>query len=129
MKLKRFLTADLPPIVVVADQIKQVSFNLMLNAMEAIPDGGELGVRTRFVREQTNPRIEVIFEDTGVGIAPEALERIFDPFYTTKAKGTGLGLSISYDIVERHGGELRVESTVGQGSVSLCRSFHWPDAK
>ncbi len=130
VKLKRFLTADLPPIVVVADQIKQVSFNLMLNAMEAMPDGGELRVRTRFVREQTNPRIEVIFEDTGVGIAPEALERIFDPFYTTKAKGTGLGLSISYDIVERHGGELRVESTVGQGSVfTVSLPFIGRDAK
>jgi two-component system NtrC family sensor kinase len=72
----------------------------------------------------------VIFEDTGVGIAPEALERIFDPFYTTKAKGTGLGLSISYDIVERHGGELRVESTVGQGSVfTVSLPFIGRDAK
>ena len=117
VRLKRLLSGDLPSIVVVADQIKQVSFNLILNAMEAMPDGGELSVRTRFVPEQGNPCVEVIFEDTGVGIAPEAIERIFDPFYTTKAKGTGLGLSISYDIVERHGGELRVDSTVGQGSV------------
>ena len=117
VKLKRLLTADLPVIVVVADQIKQVSFNLILNAMEAMPDGGELKIATRYVGEHSTPRIEMIFEDTGVGIAPEAIERIFDPFYTTKAKGTGLGLSISYDIVERHGGELRVESTVGQGSV------------
>ncbi len=119
VNVTRFLASDLPQVVVVADQIKQVSFNLILNAMEAMPEGGHLDVTTRLVQENPQPRIEIVFKDSGVGIAPESIERVFDPFYTTKAKGTGLGLSISHDIIERHGGSIQVESKVGKGSVFI----------
>ncbi len=117
VRVTKFLAPDLPSVVVVSDQIKQVAFNLILNAMEAMPEGGDLDIISRLVQEHRQPRVEIVFKDSGVGIAPEAIERIFDPFYTTKAKGTGLGLSISHDIIERHGGYIQVESTVGKGSV------------
>ena len=119
VNVTKFLASDLPLAAVVGDQIKQVSFNLILNAMEAMPEGGHLDVTTRLVQENSQPCIEVVFKDSGVGIAPEAIERVFDPFYTTKAKGTGLGLSISHDIIERHGGSIQVESKVGKGSVFI----------
>ena len=117
VRVTKLLASDLPSLVVVSDQIKQVAFNLILNAVEAMPEGGDLDIISRVVRENRQPRVEIVFKDSGVGIAPEAIERIFDPFYTTKAKGTGLGLSISHDIIERHGGRIQVESTVGKGSV------------
>jgi signal transduction histidine kinase len=121
VQVRRSLDSDLPHIMVMSDQIKQVSFNLILNAVEAMPEGGSLDIKTSLVREPSGSYVEISFRDSGVGIAPEAIERIFDPFYTTKAKGTGLGLSISHDIVERHGGSLHVESQVGSGTVFTAR--------
>jgi len=117
VRVTKSLAPDLPLLTAVSDQIKQVAFNLILNAMEAMPEGGDLDITSRLVQEGPQPCIEIVFKDSGVGIAPEVIEHIFDPFYTTKAKGTGLGLSISHDIVERHGGHIRVESKVGKGSV------------
>jgi two-component system NtrC family sensor kinase len=117
VKIVRSLASDLPPATVVADQIKQVFFNLMLNALEAMPQGGQMTVSSRPVKRAGGAGLEIVFKDTGTGIASEILGRIFDPFYTTKVKGTGLGLSISHDIVERHGGSIRVETQVGSGSV------------
>lgn len=117
VKVVAVLGSDLPPVTAVADQVKQVFFNLLLNAVEAMPEGGELSVSSQVVEKGQRCQVEVLVRDSGVGIAPEALGRIFDPFYTTKAKGTGLGLSISHDIVERHGGTIRVESRVGNGSA------------
>ena len=121
VRMTKALDPDLPPVIIVADQIKQVSFNLILNAVEAMPEGGELYISTNLIEESSDAHIEIAFTDSGVGIAPEAVDRIFDPFYTTKAKGTGLGLSISHVIVERHGGSLRVESKVGSGSIFTVR--------
>jgi signal transduction histidine kinase len=115
------LDPDLLLVVLVADQIKQVSFNLILNAVEAMPEGGELDIISTLDKESSGTHIEIAFKDSGVGIAPEAVDRIFDPFYTTKAKGTGLGLSISHDIIERHGGSLSVRSKVGIGSTFTVR--------
>jgi len=80
-----------------------------------MPDGGELTVKTGW--EQTRQEVWIAFTDTGEGIPPENLSRIFEPFYTTRLKGTGLGLSISHGIVERHGGCIEVESEVGRGST------------
>jgi len=65
--------------------------------------------------------VEIEFADTGVGIPAEYINNIFDPFYTTKSKGMGLGLSVSYGIVERHGGQIRVESKVGKGTAFIVR--------
>ncbi|MBC8160314.1 MAG: PAS domain-containing protein [Roseiflexaceae bacterium] len=116
--VRRRLAADLPPMTCVADQIKQVLLNLVLNAIEAMKDGGVLSVTTVLQGGENQPRmIDVLVGDTGVGIAPEPLQRIFDGLHTTKELGMGLGLYTSKAIVERHMGRLRVESTVGEGTT------------
>jgi two-component system, NtrC family, sensor kinase len=106
---------QLPMVSCLASQVNQVFMNLLHNAMQAIAGEGEIRIRTR--TEGQNVVIEI--EDNGAGIKPENLKKIFDPFFTTKeiGKGTGLGLSISYGIVERHGGKIEVESTVGRGTT------------
>ncbi len=109
------LATGLPLVSVVPDRIKQVFLNLLLNAIEAMPAGGQLSVRT--VRTDRPDGIRVEFRDTGLGIAPEALPRLFEPFYTTKPKGSGLGLFISYRIVKEHGGTIAVNSQPGGGST------------
>ena len=95
------------------DQFKQVILNLVLNAQEAMPNGGQLDVKV--FQQDSDVRIALI--DTGIGIAEENLERIFDPFFSTKVDGTGLGLAVSYGIVEGHGGRIEVQSTVNKGST------------
>ncbi len=104
----------LPPIYCLPSQLNQVFLNLLVNAAQAIDSRGLITIRTR----ATGNQVEVEVADTGRGIPPAHLGRIFDPFFTTKpaGKGTGLGLSLAYAIVERHHGEITVESTVGQGS-------------
>ena len=104
---------DMPPVVCDADQLRQVFLNLMLNAIEAMPDGGTFTVRT--IAGSTVALVEI--QDTGIGI-PEAIRaRLFEPFFTNKPQGTGLGLSISAHIVTQHGGQIEVESEEGRGSV------------
>jgi signal transduction histidine kinase len=108
---------DLPKLQLVSDQIRQVFLNIILNAVEAMPGGGRLTVST----VQTSSEVQISFSDTGVGMEPAVLAKVFDPFYTTKETGTGLGLSISCRIVERQGGQLQVSSEVGEGSVfTVC---------
>jgi len=102
-------------------QLRQVVTNIILNAIQATPEGGLLSILVSPFEEvvgvgRSRTRYWIEFRDTGVGIAPENLERIFDPFYTTKKEGTGLGLAISYGIIERHGGEIDVESEVERGT-------------
>jgi signal transduction histidine kinase len=105
--------AGLPRLRVDADQLKQALLNLLINACQAMPDGGRLSVKARRL-----PRhVEIRVEDTGKGIAPEDLGRIFNPFFTTKEEGTGLGLPLSYALVERHGGTIQAHSEKGRGSV------------
>lgn len=106
--------AELPPIECIPSQLNQVFLNLLINASQAITDHGAITVSTRLTGDQ----ICIGIADTGVGIAPEHLERIFDPFFTTKAvgKGTGLGLALSYGIVKKHQGRISVSSTVGVGT-------------
>jgi PAS domain S-box-containing protein len=116
IEIERDYAADLPPVLAVADQIKQVLLNLLANAADACQQPGcTITVRTRLEGE----RVAISISDTGVGIRPEEMGSIFQPFYTTKAavKGTGLGLSVSWGIVRNHGGEIRVESTPGQGTT------------
>jgi signal transduction histidine kinase len=110
----------LPLTMIDEGQIAQVFINLILNALDAMPEGGRLSVATRQGRDdQGRESILTEFADTGVGIPREELEKIFDPFYTTKeaGKGTGLGLSLSYDIVKRFKGDIKVESEVGKGTT------------
>jgi signal transduction histidine kinase len=114
---------SLPPVMLDANQIKQVLVNLLNNAVQAMPDGGRLAVTTQLVEREIDgvPRrmVAVSVSDSGVGIPPENQERIFDPFFTTKevGQGTGLGLSVSYSIVEKHNGKIEVESVPGVGST------------
>jgi PAS domain S-box-containing protein len=111
----RQLSAELPPVEAVADQLKQVFLNIVLNALHAMPEGGKLIVVTDW--DAGMGEVRVAFTDTGVGIPDEEMPRLFEPFFTSRADGTGLGLAISYGIVERHGGRIEVESQVGMGST------------
>jgi PAS domain S-box-containing protein len=114
IKVRRDLSSA--PVVVrgIEHQLQQVFLNLFLNARDAMPRGGWLSVATRVVNGQAIAEIA----DTGSGIPPEQLARIYDPFFTTKAigRGTGLGLSITYGIVHEHDGAIRCDSAVGQGT-------------
>jgi two-component system NtrC family sensor kinase len=122
------LDRNLPQLHVDADLIKQVLMNILVNAQQAIvEEQGRILVTSRFhaARRLANcgndpvPAVEVAITDTGCGIAKENLQRIFDPFFTSKevGKGTGLGLSVTYGIVRSHGGEIEVESKVGEGTT------------
>jgi two-component system, NtrC family, sensor kinase len=114
------LDPDLPKTMIDEGQISQVFINIILNALDAMSDGGKLTVTTRHGKDdQERDAIMIGFADTGVGISKNELEKIFDPFYTTKevGKGTGLGLSVSYNIVKRFKGDIKVESEPGKGTV------------
>ncbi len=108
---------DLPEITVDGNQIVQVFMNLILNAADAMSEGGRLTITGRRV----DGEVEIAFRDTGQGIKKEHMDRIFDPFFTTKDRGTGLGLAVSYSIVRSFGGNILVESTPGEGSVFRVR--------
>lgn len=121
------LDEDLPELYVDADLMKQVLMNILVNAQQAIEGRGTITVRSHFraARKFANsagaavPAVEITVSDTGCGIPKANLQRIFDPFFTSKevGKGTGLGLSVSYGIVASHGGDIEVESTVGEGTT------------
>jgi two-component system, NtrC family, sensor kinase len=106
---------NIPPINCYPQQLNQVFMNLLVNAGHSIESQGLITITTWSDKDKAN----VSIGDTGCGIAPEHLNRIFEPFFTTKevGKGTGLGLSISYDIIQKHHGEITVESTVGAGTT------------
>jgi signal transduction histidine kinase len=112
-------TAPLPAIQGNHGRLQQVFLNLFLNAKDAMPGGGTLRVAT-----QNGESVSVSVSDTGTGIAPEHIERIYDPFFTTKTspregqpRGTGLGLSVTYGIIQEHAGKIRVESHPGAGTT------------
>jgi len=96
-------------------QMKQVFINVLVNAAEAMQEGGRLTIRT--YRDPDGNRAAIEFQDTGVGIPPDIMSKIFDPFYTTKEKGTGLGLSVVSGIVKRHMGQVEVRSELGSGTL------------
>jgi PAS domain S-box-containing protein len=104
---------DVPAVEADAGQLRQAFMNILRNAIEAMPSGGELVVRTR----GTDGGAVVTFSDTGQGIAPGHLGRVFDPFFSTKEAGIGLGLSLTQQIIAEHGGAVRVESKPGRGST------------
>jgi signal transduction histidine kinase len=105
---------ETPPVWGDGDQLKQVFLNLMLNAMQAMEQGGTLRASTRLVAGG----VVVEVHDTGPGISPDVVDRLFEPFVTTRAGGTGLGLPISLRIIEGHSGELRLESKPGEGTTA-----------
>jgi signal transduction histidine kinase len=103
---------ELPYIVADEGQLHQVFLNLLTNAMDAMAAGGRLYLATR-----RGDGIQVMVTDTGDGIAPEHLPKIFDPFFSTKERGTGLGLAVSHGIIQSHGGTIRIESRKGEGTT------------
>jgi PAS domain S-box-containing protein len=110
---------DLPPITINPDEMQQVFLNLMLNARDAMPEGGSLTISIR----GNNGYTEAVFTDTGTGIEKNNRDKLFDPFFSTKgpAKGTGLGLSICYSIVKDHGGSIEVDSVKGGGTSFIIK--------
>jgi signal transduction histidine kinase len=95
------------------DRLKQAFYNIIINAIESMNNGGKIDVTVK----QRDSRVEISVRDSGSGISEEALARIFEYYYTTKDKGMGLGLPISYLIVKDHGGDIKVTSIAGQGTI------------
>jgi signal transduction histidine kinase len=121
---------DLPPLPADADGLTQVLLNLLTNALAATPAGGRVEVGGTVAARDGRPGIALAITDSGTGVAPEDLERIFDPFFSTKRSGgTGLGLSICRDIVRAHEGVITVQSAVGVGArFSIWLPAHRPEA-
>ncbi|UCB52082.1 MAG: hypothetical protein JSV10_08850 [Candidatus Zixiibacteriota bacterium] len=117
VNLTEELAESLPQIDGHSGQLQQVFTNLILNAVQAMPDGGTLKVASRIGEDAKT--VQISFTDTGVGISEKDLDKIFEPFFTSKkvGEGTGLGLSVSYGLIKNHGGEIKVGSRVGQGTT------------
>jgi PAS domain S-box-containing protein len=110
-------TENEPKLRLDTERMRRVFLNLLQNAIDAMPDGGTLTITSKI----SSPNLEIAFKDTGVGMTPETMRKLWSPLYTTKAKGMGLGLAICKRIVEAHGGSLLVESTLGKGSTFTVR--------
>jgi two-component system NtrC family sensor kinase len=120
IKLETSLTQELPMIMADESKIKQVLTNILLNSIDAMPNGGNLRIQSLLLPNRKVVEIEI--KDSGIGIPKENLDRIFDPFFTTKkSKGTGLGLSISYGIIQQHNGTIEVNSEVNKGTIVKIR--------
>ncbi len=125
---------DVPPVMGSATELREVFLNLILNAVQAMPDGGKLSIRT----EPTDVGVSVSVIDTGIGMSEAVRQRIFEPLYTTKGeRGTGMGLAVSYGIIQEHEGSINVTSEVGEGTLfrilfppaENAREEHEADAK
>jgi two-component system NtrC family sensor kinase len=116
IEISRSYDSNAPSVIGNAGKLQQVFTNLLLNARDAIPDGGRITLRTTSSRDDS---LVVEISDNGIGIAPENVAKIYDPFYTTKGvgRGTGLGLAVSYGIVQEHSGHISVESAPGRGTT------------
>jgi len=117
VSVKTDLADNLPRLLIDASQIEQVFLNMISNAVEAMPCGGRLSVKTY----QNGKSISILFKDTGCGIPPENLNRLFEPLFSSKAKGIGLGLAASQVIIDGHKGRIEVESKTGKGAVFKIR--------
>jgi len=117
IRISKEFAENIPNIRMDEKKIKQVLVNLVMNAAHAVEQDGTITIATRF--DESNRRLEIDIADNGYGIEEKNLTRIFDPFFTTKStgEGTGLGLAVSYGIAKSHGGDIRVQSRVGKGSV------------
>lgn len=108
------LIDDIPPIYCEPNQLKQVFINILKNAIEVMPDGGNIFVTIKALDQD---HVLISLKDEGIGMTEDKLKRLGEPFYTTKERGTGLGLMVSYKIIEEHQGEIMVESEEGKGTV------------
>jgi signal transduction histidine kinase len=113
VQIERQVAPNLPSIRGDRAMLKQLIYNLVINAVQAMPDGGRLTVG---LSAQSDQHLCLTVQDTGVGIRPEHRSRLFEPFFTTKEKGTGLGLALCYSVVQAHGGEITVDSAPGVGT-------------
>ena len=109
------LEKSIPHILIDKGKIQQAMINLLINAVEATPAGGNIDVQSRY--DDPSKTIEITIKDTGIGMDLKAIGRIFDPFFTNKDNGTGLGLAITHGIIEQHDGTIEVKSEVGEGST------------
>ena len=122
VEVKIDIPGDASYVLADEDQLQQVFINLLINAIHAIGVSGTITVRGRIHALDGRQFVEIVIQDTGTGIAPEIVDKIFDPFFSTKKDtGTGLGLSIAKDIVKRHGGDIWAESGLGKGSSFFVR--------
>jgi len=121
------LAPDLPNMNIDPNQIGQVLINVLINAMDAMPDGGDITFSSRLLKKRGHPdkkdHVRITVEDNGVGIPDEHMQNIFDPFFSTKEVGTGLGLPLSLGIIENHGGRLRISS---QKDIGTAVIIEWP---
>jgi two-component system NtrC family sensor kinase len=111
------LDSGVPSVLADADQMRQVVLNIILNAADAMPQGGEIRIRSLFDAKTNQVMLRI--SDTGPGIPVEIQDKLFEPFFTTKKTGTGLGLAIAYGIMERHKGSLKIESALGHGTTII----------
>jgi signal transduction histidine kinase len=132
IQIKSYLPADLPPVNLDRELFKQALLNLMLNAEQAMPEGGEITIQaaleevtteTTHLNEDVEDRSAVVlhFIDTGQGMSEQVLARIFEPFFSTKKSGSGLGLPTTRRIIEAHHGSIAIESAAGRGSKVAIR--------
>ncbi len=112
IRLTRRLAPDLPPLVCDAERLERAFLDVIANAVQAMPHGGRLSVRTQL----TSDGVTMVFCDTGEGIAPQNLAKVFDPMFTTKLRGIGLGLTVVRRTVEQHGGQVELKSKLGRGT-------------
>jgi signal transduction histidine kinase len=117
ISIRSDLAEGLPKVMADRVQLQQVFMNLMLNGIEAMKDMGTVGELTIRSQQGDSSQLLISIGDTGVGLMPEQVEQIFNPFYTTKAQGTGMGLPISRSIIESHGGRLWVSPNLGRGAT------------
>jgi CheY-like chemotaxis protein len=127
IELQMDLAPDLPPIVATASELRDAIINLILNAVDAMPQGGVLALQSSLVPgtgPEMTPQVRIAVRDTGIGMSAETRRRCLEPFFTTKGElGTGLGLPMVYGMLERHGGRIDVHSTPGAGT---CMSLLFP---
>jgi PAS domain S-box-containing protein len=123
IRLSLDLPGRLPPVYASRDHLAQVFLNLTINAIEAMPAGGELSISARLAGEQ----VELTFADSGPGIPPQTLAMIFEPFYTTKEDGTGQGLAISHSIIQQHGGTITADNNASGAVFTITLPVAPPD--
>ena len=121
VRLHLTIKEDMPIIVGDETQISQAILNVVVNAFQAMPDGGVVEITASPVRADDKPWVEIIVRDTGLGIKNEDVSRLFEPFFTTKVNGSGLGLAIAYRILQDHGGEIKVSSAPGNGTSVVIK--------
>ena len=112
IRLTRRLSPDLPPLVCDAERLERAFLDVIANAVQAMPHGGRLSVRTQLAADG----VTVVFSDTGEGIAPQNLAKVFDSLFTTKLRGIGLGLTVVRRTAEQHGGQVELKSKLGRGT-------------